>query len=407
MSDATPLLQRLLRRGEAAILRGDPKPVSLPMTTAASAREYLVLATLAERERFHAQVALAERAGAIAVLRDRHRGDGEQLLRITLADAAALASCLGVPLYATRLDAAERTLAGSTSPFPVIDAVLAAWRAGRKVRGCGPEAAADLADAARAVAHCATDSARERLLRRESVRLFGDSKRLEALTPWLDLLVAGEIAAEGADRAHAWAALGLRREPQPLLLAGTGQLRIDGIPVPLVRPWLGVPPECVDALETSARRVLSIENLASFHEAARSTDAADLLLVYTGGMPSPAWRRAYLRIVAGLPDGADLYHWGDIDEGGFRIAAVVAGTAAGAGHTLRPWHMSAATLPEDVLPMAAVPDSDVLAAMQRWAVRAGWREVAQALQQRPIRLEQEALDPARPGIGLPVGSKPD
>ena len=402
MSDATPLLQRLLRRGEAASLRGDPKPVSLPMTAASSAREYLALATLAERERFHGQIALAERAGAITVLRDRNRGDGEQLLRITLADAGALAAFLGVSLHASRIEAATCALAGWTTTFPIVEAVLEAWRGGRKVRACGPEAAGDLADAARAVAHCAQDSSRERLLRRESVRLFGDSKRLEALTPWLDLLVTGEIAARDSDRAHTWAALGLRREPQPLLLSGSGQLLLDGARLPLVRPWLGVPPECVEALDTPARRVLSIENLASFHEAARTTKAADLLLLYTGGMPSPAWRRAYVRLLAGLPSDAVLYHWGDIDEGGFRIAAVLAEAAAETGRGLRPWHMSAATLPEDVAAMAAVPDRAVLEAMQRWAVRAGWTEVANALQQRPIRLEQEALDPARADIGLPT-----
>jgi hypothetical protein len=56
--------------------------------------------------------------------------------------------------------------------------VLATWRTGRKVRSYGPEAAADLADAARAVETLLADARGERILRKASIALFGDSKRL-------------------------------------------------------------------------------------------------------------------------------------------------------------------------------------------------------------------------------------
>ena len=41
------------------------------------------------------------------------------------------------------------------------------------------------------------DGGGERILRKESVRLFGSrrSKHLERLTPWLELLVSGDLAA--------------------------------------------------------------------------------------------------------------------------------------------------------------------------------------------------------------------
>src|SRR5690606_1547780 len=102
VSDATPLLQRLLRKGESARLRGEPRPASLPMTSTSNAREYLALATLVARDAFHGQIALAERAGAIDAVRDRHRGDGEQLLRIGVKDLDALAAPPGVALIASR-----------------------------------------------------------------------------------------------------------------------------------------------------------------------------------------------------------------------------------------------------------------------------------------------------------------
>lgn len=403
MNPARGTLERLLRKGERARLRGDAAAASLPMTTAASAGDYLALQTLAEREAFHAGIALAERAGALDVERDRHRSDGERLLRITVADLDALAVHLGVELLDARAARAETLLQPWQARFPVLDAVLQAWRSDRTVRGQGPEAAADLADAARAVATLQEAPGGERILRRESVRLFGDSKRLERLTPWLELLATGEPAASGLAREEVWSAIGLRREPQPLLLAGSGRVDLGGTGVPLVRPYLGVPMDALRSLATDARYLLTIENLASFHDAACDPAAAQGLLLYTGGMPSPAWRRACARVIAGLPATATLYHWGDIDEGGFRIAAVLAEVARGAGRTLQPWRMSMASLHQAMDEgMHRQPTPATLAAMQRWARRAGWDEVAEDLARQPFQLEQERLE-----IVLPEADEPD
>ena len=394
MSLTRPVLERLLRRAERARRRGADERVSQPM---ASVDEYTTsLASLPELEAFHAEIALAERAGAIAVQRDVHRGDGARLLRLTVADLPALARHLGAALLDERVAQAEQRLAPWRTRFPVLDEALAVWRQGRKLRGHGPEVAAELADAARAVAARADDTGHERILRRESVRLLGDSKRLERLTPWLELLVTGELAASGLAKEDVWSSIGLRREPQPLLLAGCGTATLADTALPLVRPYLGLPVESLQSVTTTARCVLSIENLASFHDAAQGDGCADVLLLYTGGMPSPAWRAAYVRVLRALPPALPVFHWGDIDEGGFRIAATLAATAREAGHALQPWLMSPETLPAAVVGGADTPDPAALAAMQRWAMRAGWPQVAEALARRPLRLEQEKLDPAMP-----------
>lgn len=395
MSDARRVLERLLRKGERARLRGDAAPVSLPMTEA-SAGDYLSLRTLAERDTFHAQVALAERAGAIAVQRDRHRGDGERLLRLTMTDLDALADHLGIALLDGRVGEAADLLSPWLPHFAVLGEVLDAWRNDRKVRGHGPEAAPDLADAARAVQARLADAAYERILRRESARLFAGrvqaSKRLEQLTPWLDLLTRGALATDGVvEKEHIWAALGLRREPQPLLIAGSGTLLLDeGIELPLATAFLGVPLDAVRGVRTHATCLLTVENLASFHDAARAPGAAGTLLLYTGGMPSPAWRRAYARVLDALPAGLPVWHWGDIDEGGFRIATVLADTASARGRRLQPWRMSPANVRTDG-GQEHVPPASVLAAMCRWAERAGWHDVADDLRAHPLSLEQEAL----------------
>lgn len=145
-------------------------------------------------------------------------------------------------------------------------------------------------------------------------------------------------------------------------------------------------------MRATADYLLTIENLASFHDAAVDGAAAHGLLLYTGGMPSPAWRRAYVRIIEGLPAGAAIYHWGDIDEGGFRIAAVLAEASRAAGRQLRPWWMSMSTLRHACGDGIRSPAPSTLAAMRRWATQAGWDEVAADLARHPLLLEQESLE---------------
>lgn len=398
-SPARRVLERLLHRAEAAMLAGDAQPASLPMDGKRDGAEYRTLRGVAEFEVFHARIALAERAGAITVERDAHRDDGERLKRLTVRDMAALAGDLGIELLSGQVARAEARLERWIVAFPVVAEVVAAWRVGRKVRSRGPEASDDLADAARVVDALQADARGERILRRASVELLGNSKRLEALTAWLDLLVASELAPSGLEDEQVWSALGLRKEPQPLLLGGQGTVELDdGSRHVLPRRWLGFPVDEVRGIATEARALLSIENLASFHEAAALRGDAPVLLLYTGGMPSPAWRAAYARLLAGLPSDAALYHWGDIDRGGFRIAAKLADTAAAANRRLLPWRMSPNALPSAVVAKPEPPSPAILATMRHWARRAGWDDVAAALERTPLTLEQERLTPCLPAL---------
>jgi hypothetical protein len=397
VSAARQVLERLLRKGERARARGSEAAVSLVMTVA-SCPEYAALDSLDALESFHAVIALAERAGAVAVERRRRGGDATILQRLHLLDLDILAVHLDVRLLGDRVGEAVQQLSAARQRWPVVAGVLNAWAQGHKVRGGGPEAAADLAAAVTAVDSRQRDQREERILRRESVRLFGDSKRLERLTPWLELLITGELAAGGLSRQDVWASLGLRREPQPMLVAGHGTVRLlDGSTVlPLIRPYLGLPAGAVESIDTPAGYLLSIENLTSFHDAASHLPPHSGLLVYTAGMPSPTWRALYARILRALPVQAPVYHWGDIDEGGYRIAAALATIVNAAGKSLQPWLMSPRVLPVGLRPRLQPPSVAVAREMRRWAVRAGWPEVADELREDPVLAEQEWLDPVYP-----------
>lgn len=363
--------------------------------TASTCPEYCALDALESLEAFHGEIAMAERAGAVTSDRMRSGGDSAGLKRLTLVDLDRLGQHLGVRLLSDRAFEASALLSPWQSSYPVISQVLERWSQGKQVRACGPEAAPLLADAITAVDSRRRDETEERILRRESVRLFGDSKRLERLTPWLDLLTTGELAASGLSNEDVWASLGLRREPQPMLVAGSGIVRLKVGELPLCKPYLGLPVDAVESIETEARYLLTIENLASFHDTARAMPDASGLLIYTAGMPSPAWRSLYRRVIDALPRSASIYHWGDIDEGGFRIAAVISRIARDSGRSLQPWLMSPDATPTHIS-VRAPPSKAVLHEMVRWASAAGWEDLARELQKTPVMIEQEAIDPSFP-----------
>lgn len=392
-SPARSALLRLLEKGERARTAG--REETTPLTLGGrDGREYGALASYADREAFHAEISLAERAGAITVKRERTGGTDPRPLQLRLLDLDRLASHLGIELLYQRVSVAAGLLLPLADEFPCLHAVLEEWQRGRKVRGAGPEAASDLADAAHAVRDLRGAGTQERLLRKESRRLFGDSKRLQALTRWLELMHFDALSPTGLEERDIWSALGLRPMPQPLLVAGHANITIDGGVLAPCRPWLGLPPVAVTGVRSSARWLLTVENLTSFHEAALALEDRPGLLLWTAGMPSPAFRALYARVLAGMPEDAEIYHWGDIDEGGYRIAAVLAESARAAGRVLQPWLMCPDRL-NLAAPIPPVPSGKVRA-MQRQAQRAGWNSVADALAATPVLLEQEAIPATLP-----------
>ena len=134
--------------------------------------------------------------------------------------------------------------------------------------------------------------------------------------------------------------------------------------------------------------ILSIENQTTFHSEARRLFQENVLLLYTNGMPSPKWRAMYLRILASTAPNVRVKHWGDVDEGGFRIAAILADDAKTLGRTLEPEKMNPFHVPEDAQRPAS---DDTIYRMRKYAMQAGWLDLADAIQEKGITVEQEAL----------------
>ncbi|MEO6830366.1 MAG: Wadjet anti-phage system protein JetD domain-containing protein [Acidobacteriaceae bacterium] len=303
-----------------------------------------------------------------------------------------------LPLRAEQTGRARSMLGGYISAFPVLESVVAAWERGKKVRGHDPSGPTlhAIADAV-TVMLSRQSAADEVLLRRESTRLFNDSKRLEKLGKWLDVLMNDDVASSGLMDAEVFSALGLLKEPQPFLISAAATAHGDEISSPLFRPYQGLPMEAIRGFtfEVAPRCVLSVENKQTFHEIATLATGSAVCAIYSGGMPSPAWHRVYASLLSAIPSSTVVYHFGDLDVGGFRIAHAIAQTAKVAGHTLQPWMMDPIEIQS--IGRSLYPATELqLAEMKLWCQRIGWTSIGSNIATAPGLLEQEAVPPALP-----------
>ena len=350
--------------------------------------DYRQLPRLQDKETYDAIMTEAQTAGAITLTRPRHEPQGF-IQRIELADAAKLAALLGQETRAAQIRHATETLAACLADYPVLHDVLAAWAKLKKVRQTAPEDAGRWHDACQTINWCREQEQRgitESAVRDASALLFKDSKRIENLHPCLDVLLTGNLTGEARADTEILQELGLYREPQPVRLAGNVLLRRERGNFPPDAPYSALPPSAICGLAAQPAQILTIENLTTFHGWARQHSDSNTLCLYTAGMPSPAWRALYGRLLAGLPQDVPVYHWGDIDEGGFRIAALISRCAAASGHTLRPWTMRPAEIPATQHRPAS---ARTITQMVKYARDAGWEDIVRELEDAGIVAEQE------------------
>ncbi len=172
-------------------------------------------------------------------------------------------------------------------------------------------------------------NAEECFLRELSVRTFRDSKVAEQyMGKAVSVLrryserIARLAASDDMSDEDILAEYNVYRNPSWLLMKGSGQLVIDGMSMALSSLPLGFGIAGADVEKLSwdplqaPRRVLTIENLTSFH---RWRDRQrDTLCIYLGGFANRYRRTLLMQLQARYPD-AEYVHFGDIDCGGFLI----------------------------------------------------------------------------------------
>lgn len=362
-----------------------------PALTATHLKPYSELRSWQHKQECDETFLAARDAGAVTLQRDKLNPKDGLFERIDLVDVQALAQFLGRSTYADQLAQTVAQLEPLKADFPVIQEVIGRWTGMAKVRGLGPQDADAWIDAAKTIQACAARShdAIATPVREFSARLFLNSKRIEALTLQLDILLSGSVEDSPRAAAQVWQELGLFREEHPVLLAGHVNIARDRSTGLIDAPYMGLPAATIQGVVSTVIEVITIENKTTFHSEAKRRQDDKVLLIYTAGMPSPAWRAMYGRLLGSLPPTTPINHWGDVDEGGFRIASTIAAVARAAGFALQPYRMS----PEDVpLEMRVRASARTLERIQHFAFAAGWSELGQAMREAEFVAEQEALD---------------
>lgn len=362
-----------------------------PALTATHLKPYSELRSWQHKQECDETFLAARDAGAVTLQRDKLNPKDGLFERIGLLDVQALARFLGRSTYADQLVQAAAQLEPLKASFPVLLEVIGRWAGMAKVRGLGPQDTGAWMDAAKTIWACAARSQDTVAapVREFSARLFLNSKRIEVLTAQLDILLSGSIEDSPRAAAQVWQELGLFREEHPVLLAGHVHIARNRSTGLMDAPYMGLPAAAIQGVSSAVIEVITIENKTTFHSEAKRRQDDQVLLIYTAGMPSPAWRAMYGRLLGGLPPATPINHWGDVDEGGFRIASTIAAVARAAGFALRPYRMS----PQDVpMEMRVKASASTLERIHHFACAAGWSELGQAMREAKFVAEQEALD---------------
>jgi hypothetical protein len=159
----------------------------------------------------------------------------------------------------------------------------------------------------------------------------------------LDILTTEDMHGIRRSAEEVFAYLGLVKHPPAVYLSGRAELKsADASKLQMPSSFIALAPKSFARVTQAhnVRTVLTVENLTVFHQlaAGRAGCPEAHLILFTAGMPAPSFTSFYERLLQELGD-RDLYHWGDIDPGGFRMAACLARAAARVGRRLSLWQM--------------------------------------------------------------------
>lgn len=366
---------------------------SLPITQK-SVPEYYQLERFLDREEYHARLQTYINAGSVQAEWDRSAGARGQLARVTMIDPSSASDLLGIDLpWKVAAKAIADLEAVMEEGLPAIDQITEAWRYGKAPGGITANKSKQFIDSMRVIkaAKQLGGNSRDILLRRVSAQLFGNTKRIEALARQVAFLLGNSA---DSDDESVFARLGLVKHPQPLLISGPPSccITVTEGKVPLVKPYVGLRPDTIEGVveeKMQIRQVLTIENLASFNEAAQHlTNPSDLLIIYVAGNPTPSLLFAYKRLLGSIKP-LTVRHWGDIDVGGFRIASRLAESAKLVGYQLQLWRMLSTDIPNDQKCEANDLQIKEIAAICN---QHGWTNELEGLTKAPYFQEQEFIE---------------
>lgn len=216
----------------------------------------------------------------------------------------------------------------------VIERVTSAWSEKRNlIRDLGPQDVSDVILVLKSAAALLSRSRDDGMDRRTfSRRVTGDSKFVENNVGRIaDVIRMVASIPDYLDASNMLEYFGVNRMPHPCLIAGPITYKGNRLPT---EPYVGIAPEMTAYLgaDGDPAWLLTVENLASFNRQVREA-AEGGIIIYTGGFPSDATLAAILRLAQATT--CPIFHWGDIDAGGIKIAYRIERALAVAGKKLK------------------------------------------------------------------------
>lgn len=157
----------------------------------------------------------------------------------------------------------------------------------------------------------------EEFIREFSIRIFKDSKFFQTIENKVENLLYeyGDFP----EKDQILASFNLVKTPTYVNYKGAGKITLSGQTIDLLKLSSDIAIsskmlEDIEKIEILGSKVITIENLTSFHR----FNERDFFVIYLGGFHNTV-RREFIKKLYSQNPQKQYYHFGDIDAGGFRI----------------------------------------------------------------------------------------
>ncbi len=272
----------------------------------------------------------ALRCSAFSVVYKRQGFDAVPILhKITVTDGAVFLAAAGVTPKAETLasSASEANALLNAAPTWLQEALQdlpEKWRTGASCHGFLPKHLDKLELAIKVVNWVYASGADACDFRTASVHALGDSKLLEKNVNWVARVLKLKTPEQLAclSDSEVLQSFGLSKFGAELKLRGSCLIEYPegDMNTSFASPYVSLPTDDIVSIRcvNIPRYILLIENLTTFRRYCDQIKDGSLVL-YTGGFPSSAWVRLMAPMLKTMPESTQLFHWGDIDIGGYRI----------------------------------------------------------------------------------------
>lgn len=295
--------------------------------------DYRCVGGPADQDEFHRVLRDAERTGAIALEKNALGRLTGELARIRLLDAGRLYIFLVREPAGVIAERALQTIAANIPDAledPVLRTIVSeagtAWATGKSFIGLTPKDVGTFETVLRLAHGIMHLRGRDIDHRTFSRRVVKDSKALEASEGRVaQLLKRWNVSLAGMKPREVLEACGIVRRAHPLFVKGPLSIDSDGIKLEGTgQLFVGLTVDSARkaALSRPVEYVITIENPTSFWRYCGEI-GGDYLALLTDGFPARDVLAGMTNLVktARVEREVPVFHWGDIDAGGVRIAA--------------------------------------------------------------------------------------